>query len=560
MRRFLLSITPHFLYTQIQMRIPLLLLCTARLIAAQTAILDGTVIDAITRQPLPGTHIAMFSLTTEGGQPFPGNAFGAVSQADGHFSIANLPDATFFVYPQRTGYVAVPGKDADAWAGTSLVLKPGESRTNLTIEMAPRAAILGRVTDEFGDPIQGASVEGVANGPAYERFPMGTNMSANTDDRGQFRLSGAPGKYRIKVTPRLANVNGPPEIRSDGTRPALYGPTWYPSVDSKDHATVVNALPGRDLAGIDIRLVSGHTLSLSGVVTGMPPNAPSARVLLWKEGDYMQNSQRSVAKDGRFTVSGLTAGTFRLRAIQDGYAPMQSAVVEVRLQGADETNVSLRLVAGERLSGTLELEGDPEKRFTSEKRTLRLEPASQSDQMFASTPSTEVAADGTFQITPVYPGRFRIAIAPLPENAFVKTVRVDDTAVPDGLLDFTRGVPAAHLRVLVSPNGAQLTGKVVDALGNPPKAPLILLFLAQTADDIGGGHMQRVAAGASFSFQGIRPGKYRLLAIDPLILEDGVHFETLKPFFPRGTEIEIKEGEKTETNTRIIVQDAPDGK
>ncbi len=48
--------------------------------------------------------------------------------------------------------------------------------------------------------------------------------------------------------------------------------------------------------------------------------------------------------------------------------------------------------------------------------------------------------DGKFSIAPVYPGKFRVHVEPLPENAFIKTVSLDGAAVADTVVDLSRGV------------------------------------------------------------------------------------------------------------------------
>ena len=523
------------------------LLVFASPLAAQNAGIDGMVIDAVTRQPLAGAHLGMFSRDLDG------NPFGAMSQADGYFSIANMPAATYALNPERTGYVAIRGKDGNDWSEAGVVLKAGERRSGLIIEMAPRAVIAGHVTDESGDPVQGVDVEAFAFTVSGRAAMAGT-----TDDRGEFRLSGAPGKYQIRASPNPQRFSSAsPEIRSDGTRPAAYRPAWFPAGGNKDRATVVEAVPGRDLAGIDIRLVSERILSIGGAVTGIPPGAAHVSLTL-SSGDSTSSysSEMPVGQDGKFTIAGLSPGTYWLRAVAYGAGEMESPLAEVNLGAGDETNLTLPLASAQPVSGTLELIGDTGHSFTTGKRVVHLDPVTPRDS-WGQLLTGEAASDGTFRIDGVFPGRYRLRVSPLPRNDFVKSVRLDGADAPDGLLDFARGVPASPLKIVVSPNGAKLSGIVADARGDPARMPVALVLLCQSPEDTSSWHTQRVAAGGEFSMTGLRPGKYRLFAVDPALLDDGP--DAVRPFFARAAEFEVKEGETIEKDAPILDDGAGNG-
>jgi hypothetical protein len=103
-----------------------------------------------------------------------------------------------------------------------------------------------------------------------------------TDDRGEFWIVGAPGKFYVVATARSWPLSVP-EIRSDGTAIPVYGKTWHPPSESQDRAVVVEALAGRETAGIDIRLLHKRNLKISGVVAGTPEGPARAAVHLGNE-------------------------------------------------------------------------------------------------------------------------------------------------------------------------------------------------------------------------------------------------------------------------------------
>ena len=216
------------------MRSFLLLICglliCPRLTAQQSGV-AGVAIDAVTRRPLAGVHITMRSASD---QPY-----GSISDKDGRFSIATMPPAVYSLTGRHNGYIQLPIRDE------SIALQPGEQLTNLTVELTPEAVISGRVVDENGDPVQWVRVEAI---PAGSSRNMGVEMGRNErpDERGQFRMTGPPGKYYIKASPEHG-MQGSREIRSDGLSPPLYGNTFYPSAETQEQANVVEATAGHEV-------------------------------------------------------------------------------------------------------------------------------------------------------------------------------------------------------------------------------------------------------------------------------------------------------------------------
>jgi hypothetical protein len=62
-----------------------------------------------------------------------------------------------------------------------------------------------------------------------------------------------------------------------------------------------------------------------------------------------------------------------------------------------------------------------------------------------------------------------------------------------------------------------------------------------------------------YSFKAIRPGKYRLLAIDiaqmmQVVSGDGNNDETMQQLFDAGEEIEIKEGDRVSKDIPVLTK------
>src|ERR1041384_2987322 len=119
-----------------------LLFCSS--LGAQPGSLEGTVINAVTGQPMSGVHVRMFTNNFESATL----VYGAISNSAGRFSMARVQPGRYTLQPERTGFVFLRA-GADPRPFASVLVKPGQRITDLKVEMTPRAVIAGRVVDEF---------------------------------------------------------------------------------------------------------------------------------------------------------------------------------------------------------------------------------------------------------------------------------------------------------------------------------------------------------------------------------------------------------------------------
>lgn len=125
----------------------------------------------------------------------------------------------------------------------------------------------------------------------------------------------------------------------------------------------------------------------------------------------------------------------------------------------------------------------------------------------------------------------------------MKEVALDGTAAADDVLDLSRGVGGSRLKITVSLTGGRISGRLLDKDGDPAQGPM-MVFLATDPKQRS---FVRVSDGR-YSFKAIRPGKYRLFAVDlleamPAIDGTGNSGETMQQLFDAGEEIEIKAGD-----------------
>ena len=507
-----------------------LILILSPCVCAQDAGIEGTAIDALTRLPLEGVHVTIYG--SRANVP-PVESYGAMSGRDGHFSFVGTRPGKYGLRARRNGFFHIEKPNSP------LVLSSGERKSDLTVEMTPEAVITGRVVDDNIDPAA-VIVRATPVPPNDPDLFILQNMHSQTDERGQFRIVGAPGKFYVTATPFVQG--GPREIRTDGSETPVYGETWYQASDSKERSIVVNAVGGRETSGIEIRLVRKRNLTISGVVTGIPDTTSDkpARAELVLSAKYY-NQFFNTDADGRFSLSGLAPDRYTLTArILTTTLPLFSQPVEVPPESMNLDGINLRLVAGEEVSGTLEIEGKGAKAGAAEKRTVKLEQLEPSN--YVTVKGGELDREGAFLIAPVYPGIFRVRVTPLPENDYIKSVQVDGSAPGGEVIDLSGGVAGSKLKIIISRNGGQIEGTLSTGA---------TIILAENPDD--SRNMTYVAAGKQYRFTGLHPGKYRLMAA----ATQGFEPDRLQEMFKDAPEIEVHEGDRIIRDVKIPVQEKP---
>lgn len=482
-------------------RLAVLVLCGATLFAQQAGI-EGVAINPVTGQPLSGVHISLFAqreATTV--------AYGAVSDNNGRFSIGSLEPGAYNVRAERRGFVYnIPG--------SPLTLKAGQRLTGFRVEMNPRAVIAGRVLDDYGDPMP------------YVRISIESSTASSSvtaDDRGEFRFTGAPGRYLVKAVPAmrlLMNMLQVQEIRTDGSAEPVYGDTYYPSAATADRASPLQVSAGGELTGIEIRMIRQKRLAISGVVSGFVPPSQFVRIELqsrtgsYRDGNILMAGPRATTPraDGTFSIVAIEPGTYRLAAIEvAGGARLHSSIREVTLESTDLTNVQIALDPAAELTGKVEIAGTP---WPDGQRRLVLERASWSDMGFASTSSAELGKDGGFSIPNFLPGYFRVRVDPMPENGYVKSVQVNSLPPNDGFADLPHGGRGTVVKVTLGSDAAQISGTIRDHEGDALVNSLASVFLLIDLTTFTPENRVRLTPEGKYGFKGLRPGKYRIFVTD----------------------------------------------
>jgi hypothetical protein len=460
---------------------------------AEPASLAGEVRNSVSGAPIERAHVAA---TLDGGQHF-----GTYTNADGKFVLTNLSAGAYAITVDRVGFV--PAANLPALA---ISLQPGDKNESLKLKLTPTGAIVGRVLDADGQPMEGIRVSTEVGGQI--------DRSVTTDDRGVYRIGGLrPGKMRIRA--QTMSFPFPPEIRTDGTVEVHYSPTYHPSALDAKSAMRVEVGPATEVTGVDIRMIRTPMVRVSGKVIGIPPGAKSTYIMMQPRG-----SDAPVKPDGNFEMWRVDPGKYTLTAEvnQEGmFGRFSTGPIPLEVGEQDVENLQLQLLPVGDIRGQVIFEdeeartppappqNDMRHRPPPPLRRVMLRPTEQNQ----ATPAGEIKEDSSFTLTRVAPASYRVSINS--GLVYVKSMTLGPKAIDGAKLNLSGGAGDALLTVHVASAKSGINGIVRDE-----KGPVAGVHVAIAEESLERGVTQQTDSkdDGSYKFANLAPGKYRLFVVD----------------------------------------------
>lgn len=390
---------------------------------------------------------------------------------DGQVVFEHLPACSARVRIEPEGYSEIKRNP--------VILSPGEPADLGEIVLTTGPCIAGRVTDNDGSPIAGATV-------SAQGFSLGQvdDKTVKTGKEGTFRLAGLNPdlEYSLKV------------VHQD------FGP--FSQSGLKAGGEVLNirlpragVIKGRVLTGQPALPLTDYEVK-ANAVTQDPTNPLAA---------FQNNDPSSSVREasGTFTLQGLAPGRYTLQVDASGFLPARVENLDIQ-EGAETVVPDIILSKGATLTGQVL---EKKSRAPVPAASLSLEDAglfSVASFMRQMSASQETGPEGRFSLSGLAPGKH--------------TLKVQAEHLAPAKISFLieEGQPPAELIVELG-QGGSIEGTVRDSAGRPVAGAMVigiegLMPDARTVastDDMGHYRLERLA-----------PGAYRVMAM-PLPADEG---------------------------------------
>jgi hypothetical protein len=525
---------------------------------------------------------------------------------NGRFEFDALPAGSFTLSATKPGYVETfyrsrhPGRGP----GVPVAVTNGQ-RVEVALRIVPGAVITGTITDAQGYPAPRVSVA------ILGLSAQGTSVPVRgvTDDRGMYRIfSLAPGDYLVSALPRLGTTPfgtsaAPSEIAgitdaearwargaSTGTigmaptspppgPPVTYAPVFYPGTSDVAAAVKVSVGVGEERAGVDLAVEVVPTARLAGTIVDANGQATSASVSLYPRrrdqptpADALVASgavtmPRATVTAAGFSISGVTPGEYTLIARSGSMSrsagpppgtPALWCVTDLTVAGRDQTDLALRLVPGQKISGTIVFEHSTQTPPADMSAIdLSLRASGSSIGMFSASRAT-VAASGAFTFSSIVPWSYRFSATPPGAAAgarwTLKSAIVNGRDLADGAFEVTPGVDVAGVTITFTDHAAGIAGRIVDAAGRPISRYSIIVFPVDPAQWLPQSRRIRSAPPAtdgSFTVAGLPAGEYAIAAAEDVNAADLSDPAFLAQLLASAYTVTLGEGEQRRQDLKI---------
>jgi hypothetical protein len=506
--------------------------------------IEGQVVNALTGEPLAKARVKLREIRQGG------HVYSISTDSGGAFVLRSVTAATYYLSAEHNGYlVGLYGSRRVVGAGTPLALKPGQEMRELVIRLTPQGVIMGRILDEDGEPVARVEIHVMQFNYVAGRRQLGNVNSASTNDLGEYRIFALqPGRYYLNAT----YLAGPDAANGDLKGEEAYAPTYYPGTYDPASAGALEIAGGTQLRGIDMMLARTRTVRVRGRVSGAVSPGPGRYIGVSlahnnsPDQDVVRNGTTVFDPQGNFELRGVTPGSYIItaQAIDEGRRFRAQMPMEVGNSNID--NVSLALAPGVDLTGQITVEG------TANVRLAGLMVVLSGPEGTGGGARGMVREKGVLTFQGVLPDHYQLHIANLPENVYIKSIRLGTEDALDSGLNLTRGA-AGPIEVLLSSNGGQIDGTVLNAQQQPAVGATVALvpesrfreqmrlFKEVVTDSTG-----------HFSVKGIAPGDYKLFAWEEV--EAGAYEDPdfLKTFEKLGESFSIHEGSKENAQLKVI--------
>ena len=445
-----------------------------------TAAIKGQIIAAGTGAPVRRAQVRAASMESRGG---------GVTSTDneGRYQITELPAGRYTVTVMKGGFAqAAFGQRRAGDAGTPIDLGEGQTAEKVNFVLARGAVIGGRIVDDGGEAIAGATVAAMRyqfiSGSRRLVPAGGEGGTDRTDDQGNFRLFGLPpGDYYVSANSRsmMMTMMMP---GMNNTEPDAFAPTYFPGTPNVSEATRLTVRAGQEATAnfsmIVARMarVRGRALNSRGepVTNGMLMMTPDEPM-----GMAMNMNNAMLAGDGTFQFANIPPGRYNLQVRPSGMpSPLSEfGMVKVVVGNDDIDNLIVTTSVGATMRGVVMTDDGSVPTFRPDQVSIFPAPA-EPVAMMINPGTNRINEDFTFELTGLSERRLIRVNAGAALGWYVKAVVLDGEDVTDSGIEFTPGRAYDGLQIIMTQKATDLSGLVLDDRNKPVLDATVVIFPA----------------------------------------------------------------------------------
>src|SRR5882757_2453685 len=286
----------------------------------------GTVVNSKTSQPLSRVQVAVTDTKN------PQNTQTMVTAADGRFQF-QVGAGKYSLQGLKRGFLTFAYEQHENfWTG--IVTGAGLDTENLILRLPPTARISGKVTDEIGEPVRGATITVFRENHFAGVSRVEATANVATDDQGTYEADSlGAGTYFVSATaqpwyaehPMASQANAGMASLIDRDLDVAYPASYYKEATEAEDATPVPLRPG-DQVEVDFHLNPVPALRLVLQGGADPAGAvPTLRKPGFDSVGVPVDGRAEQATPGVYEMAGLAPGKYILQTNNPANGTMQGS-------------------------------------------------------------------------------------------------------------------------------------------------------------------------------------------------------------------------------------------
>jgi protocatechuate 3,4-dioxygenase beta subunit len=525
----------------------------------QLATITGTVVSANTGEPLKKAYVTL-SQKGSRGDDSGDHPLTATTDATGHFSIDKIPAGSYDLVVARANYLRSHyGQDQLDKPGAMLSLAPGQKVADLLFRLSRTAVITGKVVDEDGEPVRGASVTTLLHTKVRGKPSIQRSDNEDTNDLGEYRIAGLdPGRYSVFAAPPIGYYRQEAPHQFD-----QYAPVYYSGAIDITHASTIELKSGDEISGIDFVLTPkppARGYKVRGHVLNSLTDYPDARVVvgLFQRGvpdPSFSSSQKQAYPDGKsgnFEIKDVMPGEYVAAALS--YAGGKTRIVTqiVDVSNTDVEGISLVLTRGIDIPIRVALEG--KSAGSTADVFIALVPAEDETTInFSGLQSAVAQPDGSFLLKDVSDGFYSLKVSSKCQECYLKSAKSNGIDLLEQGIRVTSGGGPDSIAAVYSSNTGTVTGAVTNKDDLPAAGALVVLVPnADSRQKFERYKTSNTDQYGHFEIRGVPPGRYKAFAWEKVDPGAYVDPDFLRPLESSAESVDIAANEQKSMQLKMI--------